>query len=81
MRAGQSARAADAQVSEKLYDPQAYATPRMARDAVNLLAHLGIGSADVMGYSMGARIGAFLVLAHRDRVRSLVASYRKQATA
>ncbi len=45
-------------MSEKLYDPDAYATPLMARDAANLLGHLGIRRADVMGYSMGARIAA-----------------------
>jgi pimeloyl-ACP methyl ester carboxylesterase len=57
--------------SEKLYDPEAYATPVMARDASNLLAELGIRRADVMGYSMGARIGAFLALKQPELVRSL----------
>jgi len=58
--------------SEKLYDPQDYATPRMAQDAANLLAHLQIQRADVMGYSMGARIGAFLALHRPELVRSLI---------
>jgi pimeloyl-ACP methyl ester carboxylesterase len=58
--------------SEKLYDPDAYATERMARDASNLLDHLGVMRADVMGYSMGARIGAFLALAQPARVRGLI---------
>ena len=42
----------------------------MAEDARRLLDHLGIEQADVMGYSMGARITAFLALAHPARVRS-----------
>jgi len=58
--------------SEKLYDPQDYATPRMAQDAANLLVHLQIQRADVMGYSMGARIGAFLALHRPELVRSLI---------
>jgi pimeloyl-ACP methyl ester carboxylesterase len=44
----------------------------MAEDAVRLLDHLGIARADVMGYSMGARIAAFLILAHPERVRSVI---------
>jgi pimeloyl-ACP methyl ester carboxylesterase len=44
----------------------------MARDAANLLAHLKIERADVMGYSMGARIGAFLSLGRPALVRSLI---------
>ena len=44
----------------------------MAEDARALLDHLGIARADVMGYSMGARITAFLALAHPERVRSVV---------
>ncbi len=58
--------------SEKLYDLNQYGAPLMAEDAHRLLDHLGIAQADVMGYSMGARITAFLALAHPDRVRSCI---------
>jgi pimeloyl-ACP methyl ester carboxylesterase len=58
--------------SDKLYDPAAYALPLMAQDARHLLAHLGIARADVMGYSMGARITATLALADPGLVRSAV---------
>jgi pimeloyl-ACP methyl ester carboxylesterase len=58
--------------STKLYDPADYHTTKMAGDVRALLDHLGIGRADVMGYSMGARIVAFLALEHADRVRSVV---------
>jgi pimeloyl-ACP methyl ester carboxylesterase len=58
--------------SGKLYAPDDYATDAMADDVRALLDHLGIGRADVMGYSMGARITAFLAAAHPDRVRSAV---------
>src|SRR5688572_7403274 len=50
--------------SEKLYDTAVYGAAMMAEDARRLLDHLGIQRADVMGYSMGARIAAFLTLAH-----------------
>ncbi|MCX7340719.1 MAG: alpha/beta hydrolase [Hyphomicrobiales bacterium] len=56
--------------SERLYDPAAYAAPVMARDVLNLMDHLGIARTDVMGYSMGARITAFLAHAHPGRVRA-----------
>jgi pimeloyl-ACP methyl ester carboxylesterase len=58
--------------SGKLYDAAAYSSARMAGDAAALLDHLGIRSADVMGYSMGARITAFLALGRPDLVRSVV---------
>lgn len=58
--------------SEKLYNPEQYATPIMAQDACNLLDHLGLERADVMGYSMGARITSFLALNHPNRVRSAI---------
>jgi pimeloyl-ACP methyl ester carboxylesterase len=58
--------------SEKLYDPAAYTPTIMAEDARRLLDHLGINRADVMGYSMGARIAANLALNHPERVRSLL---------
>jgi len=57
--------------SQKLYDPDLYGAPAMAEDARRLLDHLGISRADVMGYSMGARIAVFLALAHPERVRAL----------
>jgi pimeloyl-ACP methyl ester carboxylesterase len=58
--------------SEKLYDPDVYGAPLMAEDGRRLLDHLGIMHADVLGYSMGARIAAFLTLAHPERVRGLI---------
>ncbi len=58
--------------SEKLYEPELYGAPSMAEDSRRLLDHLGIEKADVVGYSMGARIAAFLVLRHQERVRSVV---------
>ena len=58
--------------SAKLYDPAAYHSAVMAEDVRALLDHFGIPRADVMGYSMGARIAAFLTLAHPGRVRSVV---------
>ena len=58
--------------SQKLYRVEDYGAPQMAEDARRLLDHLGIPRADVMGYSMGARITAFLALAHPDRVRSCI---------
>ncbi|MGH6769520.1 MAG: alpha/beta fold hydrolase [Xanthobacteraceae bacterium] len=58
--------------STKLYNPAAYHSATMAQDVRALLDHLGIARADVMGYSMGARIAAFLALAHSTRVRSVI---------
>jgi pimeloyl-ACP methyl ester carboxylesterase len=58
--------------SEKLYEPALYRPWIMARDPVNLLDHLGIARADVMGYSMGARIAAHMALASPEHVRGLV---------
>jgi pimeloyl-ACP methyl ester carboxylesterase len=58
--------------SAKLYDPADYHTAKMADDARALLDHLDIASADVMGYSMGARITAFLALAAPARVRAAI---------
>ena len=53
--------------SEKLYSPADYRADLMTQDAANLLAHLRIERADVMGYSMGARIASFLALAEPKR--------------
>jgi pimeloyl-ACP methyl ester carboxylesterase len=58
--------------SAKLYNLEDYGGPIMAEDARRLLDHLGITKAYVMGYSMGARIAAFLTMAHPGRVAKVV---------
>src|SRR5260370_29852998 len=58
--------------SQKLYAPADYRSDLMARDAANLLAHLSVERADVMGYSMGARIASFLALGRPRLVRALI---------
>lgn len=58
--------------SSKLYDAADYHTEKMADDVRALLDHLKIERADVMGYSMGARITAWLAVTHPERVRSAV---------
>lgn len=58
--------------SAKPHDPAAYRVALMAGDAAALLDHLGIAEAHAFGYSMGARIVAFLALGHPHRVRSVV---------
>jgi len=58
--------------SSKLYKPEQYARADMAEDVRALLDHLNIQRADVMGYSMGARITTDLAIAHQDRMRSAI---------
>lgn len=59
-------------LSDKPHHRDAYHPSVMAGDAVALLTHLGLAQAHIMGYSMGARISAFIGVEHPDRVRSLV---------
>ncbi|MBE7185367.1 MAG: alpha/beta fold hydrolase [Methylobacterium mesophilicum] len=58
--------------SSKSSRPEDYEPARMAADAVVLLDRLGIERAHVMGYSMGARVSAFMALAAPDRVATLI---------
>jgi pimeloyl-ACP methyl ester carboxylesterase len=58
--------------SRKLYDARLYFAHEMAEDARRLLDHLGLERVPVIGYSMGARIAAFLVLRHPARVAATV---------
>src|SRR5215467_9385441 len=58
--------------SSKLYEPAAYHSARMADDVRALLDHLRLERADVMGYSMGARITAFFAFAHPERLNRAV---------
>lgn len=46
--------------STKFYTPADYGPDIFAGDSIRLLDHLDIGHCDVMGYSMGARITAWL---------------------
>ena len=58
--------------SQKSYDPADYTPALMAGDAAALLEHLGIPRAHVFGYSMGARVAAFLAMIHPEKVATLI---------
>jgi pimeloyl-ACP methyl ester carboxylesterase len=58
--------------SQKFYDATAYAMEKLAGDARALLDYLHIERADVMGYSMGARIATFLAKANGHRLRAMI---------
>jgi len=58
--------------SAKLYDPAQYETAVMASDVIALMDHLAIDRADVMGYSLGARMTAVLALEQPQRLRSAI---------
>jgi pimeloyl-ACP methyl ester carboxylesterase len=58
--------------STKLYDPAQYSIPDMAGDVIALMDHLGIARADVMGYSLGGRMTAWLGLHRPHRLRSAI---------
>jgi pimeloyl-ACP methyl ester carboxylesterase len=58
--------------STKLYGDADYHTDLMAGDVAALIAHLKLGRADVMGYSLGARITAVLAVRHPQAVRSVI---------
>jgi pimeloyl-ACP methyl ester carboxylesterase len=58
--------------SAKLYDPALYSIPDMAGDVIALMDHLGIARADVMGYSLGGRMTAWLALNRPHRLRSAI---------
>lgn len=53
-------------------DPDDYTPLSMAQDAVALLDHLGIERAHVFGYSMGARVSAYVALHFPERVATLI---------
>lgn len=58
--------------SDKIYDSNRYTIRDMAGDTLVLMEHLGIAKADLVGYSMGARVGAYIAIEYPERVRSLV---------
>jgi pimeloyl-ACP methyl ester carboxylesterase len=58
--------------SAKLYDPEQYLIGIMAGDVRALMDHLGLARADIMGYSLGARITAYLAYSQPQRLRCAV---------
>ncbi|MEV4138308.1 alpha/beta fold hydrolase [Dactylosporangium sp. NPDC049742] len=60
--------------SDKPHDPARYGEPAMARDLGCLLDVLGLGTVDLVGYSMGAVVSAIFAAGNGPRVRRLVLS-------
>ena len=62
--------------SEKIYDPTLYPARLMARDVAGLIDHLGLneafGPVPILGYSMGARISAYVALDFAEKISSAV---------
>jgi pimeloyl-ACP methyl ester carboxylesterase len=58
--------------SGKPHDPAAYAPERRLADLTELLDRLGVERADVVGYSMGARLALSLAISAPQRVDQLV---------
>ena len=58
--------------SSKLYDSEDYHIGTMAGDVRALMDHLDIERADIMGYSMGGRMTAYLAQRYAPRVRSAI---------
>ena len=58
--------------SSKLCDLEQYHIPIMAGDVSALMDHLNIERADIMGYSLGSRMTAWLALSQPQRLRSAI---------
>ena len=58
--------------SDKPHEAAAYDRAAMTDDLVALLDRVGVGRADVLGYSMGAHLALGLALRHADRVGRLI---------
>lgn len=58
--------------SAKLYNVEDYTGLKMADDVINLMDHLGVERAHLMGYSMGGMISARLLLHYAERFEKAV---------
>lgn len=58
--------------SDKPYDPAQYEIATMVSDVAALMDHLNLQRADVMGYSLGARITAYLAWSQPQRVHRAI---------
>jgi pimeloyl-ACP methyl ester carboxylesterase len=60
--------------SGKPHDPEAYGGTKMPDDVIALMDHLGIGRADLIGYSMGGFIAASLMVRRPERFSTVILS-------
>ncbi len=58
--------------SDKPHDADAYARDALIGDIVALMDHVSVVRADVMGFSLGARLALALALRHPERIDHLV---------
>jgi pimeloyl-ACP methyl ester carboxylesterase len=58
--------------SSKLYDSEDYYISTMAGDVTALMDHLNIERADIMGYSLGGRMTAYLAQSRPQRLRCAI---------
>ena len=58
--------------SGKLYDAEEYHIGTMAGDVTALMDHLNIERADIMGYSLGGRMTAYLAQSQPQRLRCAI---------
>jgi pimeloyl-ACP methyl ester carboxylesterase len=60
--------------SERFYDSAPYAMPNMSGDVLNLLDHLRIDRALLVGFSLGSRVCFEIMTTHPERCRAAVLS-------
>jgi pimeloyl-ACP methyl ester carboxylesterase len=60
--------------SDKPKNLEDYRVEKMGQDVVNLMDHLGVQKADLLGYSMGAFISNWVLINHQDRLNSVILS-------
>ena len=58
--------------SEKFYNDTDYSIATMAKDVVELLDYLKIEKANLLGYSMGARISAMIAMLHPQHTARVI---------
>ncbi len=58
--------------SQKLYDSSLYPARVMAQDVINLIDHLNLKNVSLLGFSMGARISAYVCMDAPQKVRTVI---------
>ena len=62
--------------SQRSPDPAFFGLDNLSNDALNLIHHLNLKSVAIMGYSMGAFIGAYLLGHTPERFSSMLLGFR-----